>query len=240
MAGGTSGTADRGAAGADRSLPLRERKRLRTRQSLVATALERYTRDGFESTTLDDITDEVEISKRTFFRYFTSKEDVALAPQKLYWEAHLELLGELQPSGSLVEALHRAHAATLERMDEGWESQFLVLCRLIGRTPQLAAHSLRHCAETTEVILALLGERLAPLDPSDPRLRIALDIAVSAWRCAVQDWTVQRDGGGDGGGDGDGDGDGGGRGGLAAHMERAFASVAGALALTVPAPESLA
>ncbi|MFI1864200.1 TetR family transcriptional regulator [Streptomyces jumonjinensis] len=213
-----------------KELPLRERKRLRTRRALVETALARYARDGFERTTLDDITDDVEISKRTFFRYFASKEDVALAPEKEFWAAFLDVLREAELTGPVLGVLHRALITSLERMGEEWERRFAESRRLVERTPALSAHSLQHCAETSDAVLALLSVRLGPLGPliaddggpagpgaDELRLRIALEITVAAFRCALHAWST---GSADTG-----------RPELIALTDRAFAAVPGSLDL---------
>ena len=61
----------------DRSLPLRERKKLRTRRALADTALRMFTEKGFDATTLDELAEEAEVSKSTFFRAFPAKEAAA-------------------------------------------------------------------------------------------------------------------------------------------------------------------
>ncbi|MER8236219.1 TetR family transcriptional regulator [Streptomyces sp. NPDC094049] len=224
-AGGHRPDGDHRPAGDDRlrELPLRERKRLRTRRALVETALTRYARDGFERTTLDDLADEVEVSKRTFFRYFASKEDVALAPEKEFWAVFLDVLGEADLFGPLLGVFHRALTGALERMDEDWEHQFAASRRLVENTPALTAASLQHCAETSTDILDLLARRLPPLDADDVRLRIALEITVAAWRCALRDWATAPAVTAD-------------RPHLIALTDRAFAAVPGAVGYTVSAP----
>ncbi|GAA2243734.1 TetR family transcriptional regulator [Streptomyces amakusaensis] len=214
-----------------KELPLRERKRLRTRRALVEAALARYARDGFERTTLDDLTDDVEISKRTFFRYFASKEDVALAPEKEFWAAFLDVLRVAELSGPVLGVLHRALITSLERMGEEWERRFAESRRLVERIPALSAHSLQHCAETSEAVLALLSERLGPRGPliaddggpdgpgmDGLRLRIALEITVAAFRCALHAWSAGPANAG--------------RPELIALTDRAFAAVPGSLDLT--------
>ena len=58
---------------------LRERKRERLRERLIDVAVELFTERGFEATTIDQIAAAADVSRRNYFRYFRSKEDVALA-----------------------------------------------------------------------------------------------------------------------------------------------------------------
>ncbi|WP_018503678.1 TetR/AcrR family transcriptional regulator [Parafrankia discariae] len=59
---------------------LRERKKRRTRQSIIDVAHELFHLKGYEAATVEEIADQAEVSVRTVFRYFTSKEAIALAP----------------------------------------------------------------------------------------------------------------------------------------------------------------
>src|SRR4051794_21823808 len=59
---------------------LRERKKARTRAALIEVAQRRFAEDGYHSTTLEGISDEVGIRPQTLLRYFESKAHLALAP----------------------------------------------------------------------------------------------------------------------------------------------------------------
>jgi len=60
----------------ERLLGRRERKKQQTREALEATAWRLFQRKGYDETTIEDITEAVDVSTRTFFRYFDSKEAV--------------------------------------------------------------------------------------------------------------------------------------------------------------------
>ncbi|MFJ8625736.1 TetR/AcrR family transcriptional regulator [Kitasatospora sp. NPDC093550] len=192
-------------------LPLRERKKLRTRQALIDTALELFGEHGFDAVTLDRLCETVEVSKRTFFRAFSSKEDVAMAPTQDLWTAFLDVLENTPADGRrLMELLEDALAAAIERMPaEGWTERALASRRLAARTPSMEAHGLAFCDRTTREAMSAMDRRFtlgAPgiLDtPGTPegtagtrptaglRARLATDMLVAAFHRALDGWVAQ-------------------------------------------------
>lgn len=178
-----------------RPVSLRERKKLRTRQAMIDTALAKFTEQGFDATTVDELCEAVEVSKTTFFRYFGCKEDVALAPTEDLWTAFLaDLETRERDDRPLLEVLQDGVLASLAQMpDEGWAERVLLSRRLAAATPSMDAHGLQFCARTTRSAIEILHRRLGLPDQADLRARLALDLLVAAFHCALEAWLA-RDG----------------------------------------------
>ena len=93
------------------ALGLRERKKLRTRATLLDAAVELCDRQGFERTTVDQIAAIADVSPRTFSRYFATKDAIALALiDEAIGQAAVEL--SRQPMDiSHFEALRRSYVS---------------------------------------------------------------------------------------------------------------------------------
>ncbi|MFF9774162.1 TetR/AcrR family transcriptional regulator [Streptomyces sp. NPDC013978] len=161
---------------------LRERKKLRTRQALIDTAVTLFGDRGFDNTPLDALLEQVEVSRRTFFRNFRSKEDVALTAVKQLWDVYLEVLDGIKKSGPLADVFLDAMLTTLERMDEDWYRRFPLTLRLIADSPALDGYTRRHCAEVQAEIARRLGGQ------SRLELRLLIEFFLAAWRCTLDEW----------------------------------------------------
>ena len=105
---------------ANRTEGLRERKRQETRQRIAETGLRLFLANGYDNTTLDTITAEAGISRRTFFSYFKSKEDLLFIWQSSAWRAVWEDLLTASPDENPLDAVrdtfirHLSHYANDE------------------------------------------------------------------------------------------------------------------------------
>ncbi|MFJ4828929.1 TetR/AcrR family transcriptional regulator [Streptomyces sp. NPDC088747] len=181
------------ATGTQQPTSLRERKKRRTRQGLIDTALEQFTQNGFDDVTLDTLCDLVEVSKRTFFRNFSSKEDVAMAPFRDFWERFLQELDAIDVTGQpLVELLRDAVLAALRDLgDAEWARRVLLGYRLSEQNAAVSAHNLQFCSDTTEQALEILHRRLTLGDADDPRPRLAGDMTIAAFHYALAGWETE-------------------------------------------------
>jgi AcrR family transcriptional regulator len=98
-------------------LGLRERKKQQTRETIARVALELFAKRGYEHTTLAEIAAAADVSKRTIFAYFESKEDILFCDEPMFYEQLKEKLEQRPPGATTVDAL-RDFLSSVVSMDE--------------------------------------------------------------------------------------------------------------------------
>lgn len=96
---------------------LRERKKQRTRETILRVALERFAERGYDHTTLEDIAEAAEVSTGTLFAYFPSKEDILFPEERPFYEQLKQRL-EQRPAEATTFDVLREFLGTLEPPDE--------------------------------------------------------------------------------------------------------------------------
>ena len=204
----------------DRSLPLRERKKLRTRRALAEAALSMFTENGFDATTLEELADEAEVSKSTFFRFFPAKEAAAIEAETELWTAYLAALADRDLSGPVLGELHQTLAAAVAGLDPGWDERFVATRLLVARESALLKYVEHYRTGIKGQVVTCLAGKLR-LDPEDLRLPVLAELAMTAFSLAGRPWVYQ-----------------GGRGGRKALLERhqdAVKAIPASLDLSAPA-----
>ncbi|MFF4038564.1 TetR family transcriptional regulator [Streptomyces sp. NPDC001816] len=177
---------------------LRERKKQRTRDALLRSALELFTTQGYEHTTVDEIAEAVGVSQRTFFRYFAGKEDVAFAVQDLAEARFVAAVRERPAHETPMETLQQAVLEGWDGLREAVEAVvpvelYVRMYRTIESTPSLlAAHLLRSVA-TEEALARLLAEREGVDVDADPRPRLAVAVFGGVIRVTERQWSTGDD-----------------------------------------------
>jgi AcrR family transcriptional regulator len=170
------------------ALGLRERKKLRTRALLMDAAIDLCNRQGFERTTVDQIAAVADVSPRTFSRYFSTKDAIALA---LIDEAIDHVAAELarQPTDiNHFEALRRSYVAmyaSTKTAPPGALSADRMMCtvRIIMTSPTLRQAALEYRRHAVNVELA---KRLG-VDLENRRLKLVSALWGSIIMTAVAD-----------------------------------------------------
>ncbi|MFG2709311.1 TetR/AcrR family transcriptional regulator [Streptomyces goshikiensis] len=177
---------------------LRERKKRRTRDALLRAALLLFISQGYEKTTVDEITDAVDVSQRTFFRYFANKEEVAFAVQDLV-ESHFVAALRARPGAEgPLEAMRNAVLASWDTIGEAISEVvpvelYMSTYRLIESTPALLAVHLRRSTELEERISLLIAAREGLDVDADPRPRVAVAAFSGVMRVTGRLWGQGED-----------------------------------------------
>jgi len=163
-----------------------ERQRTALRAEIVATARTLFVRDGFEATTVDRIAEAVGISRRSFFRYFGTKEDVVLSDLVARGDAIAAALAGRPPGEGPWEALR---AAMLDARSEVFHDAVadLAFGRMLQETPALRARLFEKRLHWHEALVPLVAGRIeAPGAPLAAAAIVSaalscLDVASEAW-----------------------------------------------------------
>lgn len=163
-----------------RKSTLRERTRNAVREQIAQEALVMFDEQGFDETTVDQIAAAVEISPRSFFRYFASKEDIILGDPMVYGEPVRARLAESLGTMPVWDALRAGLEAVVEtsEKDPVWA---LRATRVMIRTPSLRARNTeKHLAWMT-VLMPLVEDALTGSE--DERRFHAQAITLCALTC---------------------------------------------------------
>lgn len=177
------------------ALQRRERKKRQTRDALVEAALALFIAKGYEQTTIREITDAVDVSERTFFRYFANKEDLALSFAKDHTDALLRELAARSPAEPPLTALRNALHAAIEALNDdtgalAGDSVYLSIMKLIEGTPSLLAAHLRYMHDQDGEVARVLAEREGVDLATDLRPRCAAAVFNGLFISANREWRL--------------------------------------------------
>jgi AcrR family transcriptional regulator len=175
---------------AERARPgLRERRKKLTAAELEAAALRLFGDRGFDAVTVDDIAAEADVSRRTFFRYFASKEDVLLADHFVQLARLREAIAARPADEPVLTALRNALLSMTTNFEERRE-MVILRGRIMRETPSLQARSLVHQKTWEEAMQEMVAERLGVDPATDLRPGVVSAATVAAMRVAFQSWLT--------------------------------------------------
>ncbi|MFH8974349.1 TetR family transcriptional regulator [Streptomyces sp. NPDC017890] len=167
---------------------LAQRKRQLVSDELTEAALQLLAKQGFDAVTIDEIATAAGVSKRTFFRYFASKEDVVvqfLTDMGTGIRAELAARpGEEAPSEALKKAVSVPVAACADHSDRA-----LRVVQLILRTPALHARFLERQGQWRDDLTAEIAHRLGVSPDVDLYPQLAAGMTLTAFNTVLQRWS---------------------------------------------------
>jgi AcrR family transcriptional regulator len=174
---------------------LRERKKLATRRSLRRTALDLVAERGFAHVTVDDIAEAADVSTRTFFNYFPSKEAALFGTDPERATALRERVAHEAPGEPALDALRMVMVSEAQVVaDElsalgGDPVEWLHRMKEARADAHLRAAHAAQMAMNERAIAEGLAERLGTDPDRDPYPVLLAATAVAVFRASMTFWS---------------------------------------------------
>lgn len=166
---------------------LRERKRRETQQRIAEVGQRLFLTQGYDNTTLDAIAAEAGISRRTFFSYFKSKDDIIL-----FWmDAGLaSLIADLLKTSPDVPPLDAVRDIMVKHIASSTTEQMTAIDNLMLSRESLLARKQAYYAEQEQALFKALCEVWRQPERR-PALRMVAMVSIGAMKVALQAWREQ-------------------------------------------------
>ena len=174
----------------------RDRKKHATRRSLRNAALQLVAERGFAHVTVEDITEAADVSVRTFFNYFSSKESAVIGvdPDRIA-QMRTNLIARpvdeppIEALRAVLVEYATAIADELDDLGEGREAWFRRLC-IVREDRDLLGAFVAHISEVERGLVGALAERLGKDPALDPYPALVTATAFAAARVAALYWSA--------------------------------------------------
>jgi AcrR family transcriptional regulator len=151
---------------------LRERKKEQTRQAIAETARELFVKRGFEAVRVAEIARAADVSEKTVFNYFPTKEDLVFWRLEAFEEEILGAIRERAPGEPALAAFRRfvlTPRGLIDEDDPAARERLLGITRMITSSPALVAREQQVFLAFTDSLARLLADETgAGLDDVEP------------------------------------------------------------------------
>ncbi len=168
---------------------LRARKRRETRLRIIEAGIRLFIDRGYEAATLDEIAAAAGISRRSFFHYFRSKDEILLSLQASMGERIASAVRAAPPGPRPIETVRDAIAAIVATYPA---EEMIAIDRIMRSSAAVQARKQASYVEHEATLLAALRERW-PEPERAAGLRLVALLAIGAVRLATD--TLSREGG---------------------------------------------
>lgn len=174
------------------TIGLRERKKRATRAALSAAALQLSVERGADAVTIDDIAAHADVAPRTFFNYFSSKEEAILADGVERAQRMVSTLAQRPPAEPVWDALRNSFVEVIAE-DVEPSREWVARGRLVRASPALASQYLANYATMERMLIDEVARRCDCV-AADLYPRLVVATAVSAVRVAISHWIETTEG----------------------------------------------
>lgn len=168
---------------------LRDRKKMATRRALASAALHLAADKGPSAVTVEAISAAADVSPRTFFNHFASKEDaiVGADPERAaHLRAHLEARPAHEPPLQALRAAVEEASTSLTDGAADWNLRM----RLVREHPSLFPRYVAAFAEVERGLAEAVAERAGLDADRDLYPSLVVAVATTAMRVAVERWQA--------------------------------------------------
>ena len=174
-----------------RPITMRERTRRIAQTELTVVAQDLFLEHGYEATTVDQIAAAAGMSKRTFFRYFPSKDDLVIGKYDLFGDRMAEALDQRPADEPVWESLRRVFDITLDYVqDHHQRARNDAMEAIVRSTPQLSAGYLEKMQRIQQLLIGRVAKRIGSdeADDGDPRASAIVGAAFACMQAARASW----------------------------------------------------
>ncbi|MFE3901177.1 TetR family transcriptional regulator [Streptomyces sp. NPDC059153] len=167
-------------------MSLRERKKRLTYQAVSDAAIAMFLERGFDKVSVAEVAAAADISKPTLFRYFPSKEDLALHRFADHEDEAARVVAARADTESPLDALRRHFLDGLERRDPVTglcdAPQVLAFMRLLYGTPSLVARMYAYQGRSEAALARALGDRVRDRLAAGQIIAVQRILGLENWR----------------------------------------------------------
>lgn len=167
---------------------LLERRREILRREIGKVAIDLFVDHGFDKVTVDEIASVAGISPRTFFRYYSSKDDIVLELARRLDERLIAAVAARPADEGPITALREGFRAT-SRMEPSERGRVLSIARILGSVPALRAQSQGERIFDNDGLVRRLVAELSRRS-RDRRLPVAVRAMVAAAGMEFEEWAT--------------------------------------------------
>jgi AcrR family transcriptional regulator len=168
------------------NLGLRERKKQRTRETIVEVATRRFVEQGYQQTTLAQIAKDADVAPSTFFNYFPTKVDIVFCVFDAVIESARTRIAERPQGEPAMHAIAAWLREELPEVEQPYTETLLRFPAIVASAPELVAEERLRLAQLEDVLAAGFARDLGE-SPDGMRARV---LAAIALRGMLEAWAA--------------------------------------------------
>src|SRR4051794_28605337 len=172
---------------------LRERKKARTRELIAETARDLFVEHGFERVTVSEIARAADVSQKTVFNYFPTKEDIFYWQLESFEEEMLGAVRSREPGESILAGFKRfllSRSGLLGQHDPEARERLVAITRMIMESPSLLTREEQVLAANAQSLAEVIAQE-AGARKGDIRPRVCAFALIGVHRSLI-DYTRSR------------------------------------------------